>query len=111
MEKAIASYVEQDCTFEHAGRKFEAGGAVVTDKFITAYLKAMCSWSSHEHSGILTDWHGKQIGTYRVLSSWPIHSFITDRMYSVECFVNGVRYVGRSAGAGMAINAKRSPKQ
>lgn len=102
MTQAIASYVETDCTIEHEGRKFESGGAVVTDQFITAYLKK---------GNILTDWHGSQIGTYGVLSSWPIHSYITDRMYSVECFVNGVRYVGRGAGVGMCVNARRSPRQ
>jgi hypothetical protein len=100
--RAVASYVEQDCTIEHAGQKFSAGGAVVTDKFLTAYLGK---------EGVLTDWHGSRIGTYRFLSSWPIRSYITDRMYSVECFVNGQRYVGRGAGVGMSINAKLSPRQ
>jgi len=98
----VASYVEQDCTIEHEGRKFTAGGAIVSEQFITAYLGK---------DGVLTDWHGKQIGTYRVLSSWPIRSYLTDRMYSVECFVNGTRYVGRGCGVGMSVNAKRSSRQ
>jgi hypothetical protein len=101
-EQAEASYIESDCTIEHEGRKFTSGGAVVTDKFITAYLGK---------DGILTDWHGKEIGVYRILSSWPIRSYISNRMYSVECFVYGVRYVGRGCGVGMSINAKRSPRQ
>ena len=99
---ATASYVEQDCTIHHEGHSFTASGAIVTDKFITGYLGK---------AGILTDWHGKQIGTYNVLSSWPIHSYLTDRMYSVECFVDGVRYVGRGCGEGMSINAKRSTRK
>lgn len=102
METAQASYIEQDCTIEHEGHKFTSGGAIVTNKFITAYLGK---------GSILSDWHGKQIGTYTILSSWPIHSYVTNRMYSVECFVNGVRYIGRSAGVGMSINAKRSSRQ
>lgn len=31
MTQAQASYVEKDCKFEHDGRTFESGGAVVTD--------------------------------------------------------------------------------
>jgi len=34
-------YIEQDCTFTHEGK-----------------------------DGILTDWHGDQIGTYRIVSTW-----------------------------------------
>jgi hypothetical protein len=95
-------YVEQDCTVEHDGRKYESGGVVVTDQFIVAYLGK---------GDRLTDWHGNEIGTWTALSSWPIRSYITDRMYSVACVVNGVRYVGRSCGEGMSIRAKRSPRQ
>lgn len=102
MTTAIASYVERDCTFTHEGRTVESGGAVVTDKFIVAYLGK---------DGILTNWHGKQLGTYRILSSWNIRSYISNTMSSVECFVDGVRYVGRSAGLNMSIRAKRSPRQ
>lgn len=102
-QQAQASYVESDCTIEHEGRKFTAGGEVVTDRFITAYLGK---------NGVLTDWHGEAIGTYRILSTWyTLRSHISSTMNSVECFVNGVRYVGRSAGVGMYINAKRSPRQ
>jgi hypothetical protein len=96
-------YVEQDCTIEHEGRTFKAGGAIITDGFIIAYPDA---------DGKLNDWHGQQIGTYRVLSSWLTpRSFIANRMYSYECFVNGVRYVGRGGGEGMMLKAKRSPRQ
>lgn len=103
MKQAIASYVEQDCTIEHEGQKFSASGAIVTDKFITAYIGK---------DGDLTDWHGKQIGRYRIISSWRTpRSFVSSHMHSVECFVNGIRYVGRSSGTGMYIRAKRSPRQ
>jgi len=95
-------YVERDCTFEHAGHTFESGGAVVTEDYIVAYPKA---------NGELGDWHGQTMGTWRVMSSWPIRSWIGSRMYSIECFVNGVRYVGRGFGVGMSLRAKRSPRQ
>jgi hypothetical protein len=61
--------------------------------------------------GVLNDWHGKPLGTWRVLSSWRVHSYIGERMCSIECRVNGVRYVGRGFGEGMSLNAKRSPRQ
>ena len=97
------AYVEQDCTIEHQGRKFTAGGAVVTDDYVIGYP---------DNNGVLSDWHGEYIGTYRILSSWRTpRSFVSDKMYSIECFVNHVRYVGRGAGKGMILRAKRSPKQ
>jgi hypothetical protein len=103
METAKASYIETNCTVEFNGKTFEAGGAVVTDKFITAYLGK---------AGILQDWHGARIGAYRILSTWRTpRSYVSSTMNSVECFVNGVRYVGRSAGVGMVINAKPSKRQ
>jgi hypothetical protein len=98
----MADYIERDCTFEHEGRKFESGGAVVTDTILIAYPR--------EH-GVLGDWHGAAIGTWRTLSSWPVRSYIGSRMYSIEAFVNGVRYVGRGFGVGMSLKAKRSPRQ
>jgi hypothetical protein len=98
------AYIEKNCTVEHAGKTFEAGGAIVTADFLIAYLGK---------DGALTDWHGKQIGSFRVLSSWRTpRSYVSDRMYSVECFnTDGERYVGRSAGEGMIVRAKRSPKR
>lgn len=96
-------YVEQNCTIEYEGKSFSSGGAVVHEQFITAYLG---------RDGVLTDWHGEQLGSYRVLSTWRTpRSFVSSTMSSVECFVAGVRYVGRSAGIGMCINAKRSTRQ
>jgi hypothetical protein len=99
---AVASYVERDCTIEHEGRKFESGGAIVSDLFIVAYPG---------DAGQLQDWHGKVIGTWKALSSWKVSSWIGERMYSIEARVNGVRYVGRGFGKGMSLRAKRSPIQ
>jgi hypothetical protein len=99
----IATFVEQDCTFEHEGRKFESGGAVITDQWIVAYPG---------EGNRLNDWHGNQIGTYRILSTWRTpRSFFSSTMSSIECMVNDTRYVGRGAGKGMILRAKRSPKQ
>ena len=100
MNTNSATYVEQDCTFEHEGQKFTAGGAFVTETHITAYLAK---------NGVLTDWHGNPIGSYRVTSSWPTpRSFVSSSMLQVVAHVDGNHYKGRSAGVGMVFNGKRS---
>jgi len=91
-------YIETDCTIEHNGNTFESGGAIVTNTHITAYLGK---------DGILTDWHGNTLGTYRITSTWPINSFLSSTMSQVEATVNGVKYTGRSMGVGMVYNGKR----
>lgn len=95
-------YIEQDCTFTHESKSFTSGGAFVTASYLIAYPQA---------NGVLGDWHGNSIGTWRVLSSWRIRSFVSDHMYSIEARVQGVRYVGRGMGQGMILRAKRSPLQ
>jgi hypothetical protein len=93
-------YIEQDCTFTHDGKGFTAGGAVVTDSHITAYLGK---------DGVLTDWHGEKLGTYRIVSTWSTpRSYVSSSMHAVHATVNGVVYKGRSAGVGMSFNGKRS---
>jgi hypothetical protein len=101
-EKNITSFVQQDCSIEHEGRTFTVGGAVVTEQWLIAYPSA---------NGVLKDWHGEPLGTWRTLSSWRVRSYIGSRMYSIECRVNGVRYIGRGFGEGMSLRAKRSTRQ
>ncbi len=91
-------YLETDCVFRHQGRSFESGGAYVTDDRIIAYLGK---------DGILSDWHGKPLGTYRTVSTWPIYSFLSSSMSQVEAVVDGIRYTGRSLGEGMLYRGKR----
>jgi hypothetical protein len=96
-------YVEHGCTVQHEGRSFTAGGAVVTDDRIIAYPGK---------DGILQDWHGNAIGTWRVLSTWRTpRSFLSSTMSGIEARVNGVRYVGRGAGVGMIFRGRRSTRQ
>jgi hypothetical protein len=93
------NYIEQDCSFEHEGRKFTAGGAVVAPDFIVAYPKA---------NGVLGDWHGNTIGTWRAASTWRTpRSFYSATMSQIEAEVNGVTYTGRGAGEGMIYKGKR----
>jgi hypothetical protein len=94
------SYIEKDCTVTHKGRSFEAGGAVVTPNHIVAYLAK---------DGALTDWHGKPLGTYRIVATWRTpRSYVSTTMHAVHARVDGVVYKGRSAGVGMVFCGKRS---
>jgi len=95
-------YVEQNCVVEHEGKKFESGGAVVTPDHIVAYPKA---------NGVLGDWHGKAIGTWRAISTWKTpRSFMSSTMSQIEANVNGVVYTGRGAGESMIFKGKRKAK-
>ena len=91
-------YVETDCVFDFNGRKFESGGAVVTDDYIIAYLG---------ENGTLNDWHGNRIGGYDITATWKTpRSFVSDCMHQVEAYVNGRLYTGRSAGVGMVYRGR-----
>ena len=107
------TYVEQDCTIEVEGRKFTAGGAVVTEDFIVAYPGKIIP-----HSGIgcsnykprreLRDWHGNVIGTCFFSSTWETpRSWVSGEMHQIYATVNGVTYTGRGAGEGMAFRGRR----
>lgn len=77
-------YIDKDCVIEHAGRKFEAGGAYVTPDYITAYL-GKAQWSDswgllRIPHGDLQDWHGNKLGTYRITASWRVNSAFSDKM-------------------------------
>ena len=98
------TYVETDCTIEHEGRKFTSGGAVVTDAYLIAYPNK---------DGILQDWHGKQIGTYRVISSRPAvffghRSCWGSTYYFMRATVDGKCYSLRGFGVGMIAKGKRT---
>ena len=97
-------YVEQDCTFHFQGKDFTSGGAFVSPDYIIAYPAK---------DGILNDWHGKPLGTWRAISSWklPLTAWVSDRMYQIEATVNGVKYTGRGCGIGMIYRGKRKARQ
>jgi hypothetical protein len=96
------AFVEQSCVINHNGRKFESGGAVVTTERIVAYLGK---------SGVLTDWHGNSLGSYRVVSTWKTpRSFMSSTMSAVHAYVGERVYKGRSAGEGMVFFGKLAKK-
>lgn len=91
-------FIEQDCTITHEGQSFTAGGAVITDDRIIAYLGK---------NGVLTDWHGNAIGKYQITSTWKTpHSYLSSTMNAVHAKVDGKLFKGRSAGEGMSFTGK-----
>ncbi len=97
------NYIEKDCTVTHKDRTFEAGGAVVTPDYIVAYLAK---------DGVLKDWHGKVLGSYKITATWKTpRSFISSEQHQVTAYVCGVRYTGRSGGIGLSYRGKRIAKQ
>ena len=98
MQLAEPVFIETACTFEHEGQTFESGGAVVTPDYLVAYPG---------EAGRLNDWHGRQLGTWRPVASWRVHSYVGGMMYQIEATVGGVTYTGRGFGVGMLFNGKR----
>jgi hypothetical protein len=96
------TYVETDCTFEIQGRTFEAGGAVVTPNYIVAYPAK---------NNALHDWHGNRIGHWYSVASWPVNSYMGERMHQIEADVKGVTYTGRGFGENMIYKGKRKAGQ
>jgi hypothetical protein len=92
------TYIEKDCIFSHNGQNFESGGAIVTDDFIIGYISSDMKK--------ITDWHGNTLGNARVVSSWKVFSFMSDKQYQIEVNINGIIYTGRSMGAGMIYKGK-----
>lgn len=96
------AYVETGCVFEHDGRSFESGGAVVTAERAIAYPAA---------GGILNDWHGRPLGAWRATSSWRVNSYMGTRMYQIQARINGVLYTGRGFGEGCIWTGRRMAGQ
>ena len=96
-------YTEADCTFEHGGRTFEAGGAYVDDRFLIAYPGK---------GGILNNWHGERMGTWHATSSWRVDSYIGSRMCQIVATLDdGRTYTGRGFGEGMSFRGRRIASQ
>lgn len=94
----IGPCIEKDCVIEHEGRKFESGGSVVTDNYLIAYPGK---------GGVLKTWHGKPIGTWRIVASWRVNSAYGSYMHQIEATVDGITYTGRGFGEGMIFKGKR----
>jgi hypothetical protein len=89
--------IEKNCTLVVCGRRITSGGAVVTDTYLRAYPSK---------GGVLHDWHGRPIGTWRTLSTRPAvffgrQSFAASRYYYMRAMVDGREYSLRGFGEGM----------
>ena len=98
-----STYIEPDCVFTAQGRSFEAGGAFVSNSYLVAYPGP---------NGRLNDWHGRQIGTYRVVSSraaifFGRQSWRGARYWFMHATVDGVKYALRGFGEGMIARGNR----
>lgn len=102
----VVPYIEKNCAWEHEGKRFEAGGAVVTDDHIVAYVGDPISPVGFDYSRRhnLTDWHGKRIGSCRMDREWLVKG---TRIYQITAWVQGVVYTGRGQGQGMVFKGKR----
>ena len=92
------NFIEQGCCIEHQGRKFCAGGAVVTSEHIIAYPK---------ENGVLGDWNGNAIGTWRSVANWRVNSYMGIYLHQIEAVVGKVRYTGRGFGIGCIYRGRR----
>lgn len=92
-------YIEPDCSIEHNGQTFTAGGAYVDDMYVTAYPSK---------GGILTNWHGERMGTWRSTSKWRVNSAYGTHMHQIVATLDDGRiYAGRGVGEGMSFRGKR----
>jgi len=91
--------IEADCAITFHGISYTANGAMVTEKWIIAYMGAdMAS---------VTDWHGHKLGNATIKTSWATPtSYASDRCYQVDATVNGITYTGRTGGGGMIYKGK-----
>lgn len=89
----MSEYIEKDCTIEHNGRTFEAGGSYIVGDVALVYV------SKREGENFrCTDWHGKTLGavlTHKV-GAWryPPRG-IPYRMAYVRVSMNGREWWGR----------------
>lgn len=109
-------YVEQDCTIEHEGQTFEAGGAVVTPEYAIGYCDGLETHyrGTFSTDGVIMSWHGAVLGevyTCRRFSNWQPHLGLWCTMFQVTAIIDGVKYTGRTQGNGMIWKGKRVAKQ
>lgn len=65
-----------------------------------------CDRSGPTSRRYLTDWHGNKLGTCYLSASWPVRSYIGDRMYQIYATVNGQEFTGRGFGETMVVRLR-----
>ena len=79
------------------GKEYGALGAFVSAEYATAYPGK---------DGILYNWGTEKLGTWRIVASWPVRSWMGSRMLQIEAVIDGRTYTGRGFGEGMVWNGK-----
>ncbi len=102
----MSPFIEQNCTFEHAGREFSAGGAVVTDDIANVYVGSMDPFTKLVP---IKDWHGNLLGAGRITARWKqYHMAGPYTMAHVKFTIDGRHYTGRySPDYGDLVKARR----
>jgi len=85
-------------TLEFEGREFSNMGAFVSDEYAVGYM-------SNDMRSVQT-WSGEFLGHAKVISSWRINSYMSDRMFQVEVVIDDKRFTGRTLGEGMLWRGK-----
>ena len=94
-------YVEPDCVFTFEGRAYGSAGAVVTDRYLTAYLAS--------DGRTVVTWKGEPIGKARQTGKWRVNSYFGTHMHSYRVTLsNGAEYNARGFGEGMLLKGKRA---
>lgn len=94
-------YVETDCVITFEGRTYESGGAVVTDRYLTAYLAS--------DGRTVVTWKGEPIGKARQTGKWRVNSDFGTHVHSYRVTLsNGAEYNARGFGEDMLLEGKRA---
>ena len=98
-----AAFVERDCTIQHDGRSFEAGGAYRVGTKALVYVSA--------DGTRVTTWKGERLGT--VVSATPVKLSQWSPMcgakmyaYRVVMDADGSVWSGRGMGEGMCLSLR-----
>ena len=96
----VEDFAETDCRIEHNGRAFTAGGAFLVGNRITCYAKRL------ERGWIFTDWHGNQLATGTVSSTWRVGPYATKMHSFVGRLPDGRFFHCRGQGDGMVATGR-----
>jgi hypothetical protein len=86
------------------GREFAAGGAHLDPDNAIGYPKFEREYAGA--TGRIQSWSGEDIGTCRIVSMWPVRSFMGSHMCQIRATINGRSYTGRGMGNGMIWRGK-----
>lgn len=90
-------FVEENCTIEHEGKKFEAGGSWICDcsdghRRGVVYAKPNKGSEGGYSIGTVTTWHGEFIAIARF---GKVYQGAFCKMRTVRFEIGGVKYSGR----------------